>query len=87
MQVFHILIGNIVIWFLLPCITCVSAASYSLAASLLVVDIGKPVERHSWKHIHDLVLIEARWRIYASPTEGIIGSDNGSAPVWRQAII
>ena len=31
--------------------------------------------------------MEAERRIYASPNEAIIGSDNGMSPVQRQAII
>ena len=32
-------------------------------------------------------LTEAEWRIYASPTKAMIGSNNGLSPVRRQAII
>ena len=36
---------------------------------------------------HKGLLIEAKWRIYASANDVIIGSDNGLLPDRRQAII
>ena len=32
-------------------------------------------------------LFEGEWRLYASLNQAIIGSDNGLAPGWSQAII